>query len=235
MQPYAAAFGTALGDLRSTLKRLWRLPWENCRKEPFWRLIYDAFPTAARMHLPDPCICGGAPADRQHHFWDCPVARSVVGAISAALHGQPAATAAAAAGGAPPALPQRSIWLAAPPPAVHEGVWSVVCLAAVEAMDHGRRRMYAMQQCCRPSPRRLDCCHLLPLRCRTFLVPPRRLCRLAMCPCRLALCTAPQATPSFSSTKPLAASPLPSLLHSPTPCPLRDPPSPLPRPADPAL
>ncbi|PSC76482.1 reverse transcriptase [Micractinium conductrix] len=75
LQPYAAAFGAALGNLRSTLKRLWRLPWENCRKEPFWRLIYDAFPTAARMHLPDPCICGGAPADRQHHFWDCPVAR----------------------------------------------------------------------------------------------------------------------------------------------------------------
>ena len=145
MQPYAAAFGAALGNLRSTLKRLWRLPWENCRKEPFWRLIYVAFPTAARMHLPDPCICGGAPADRQHHFWDCPVARSVVGAISAALHGQPAAAAAAAVGGAPPALPQHSIWLATPPPAVHEGVWSVVCLAAVEAMDHGRRRMHAMQ------------------------------------------------------------------------------------------
>ena len=54
---------------------------------------------------------------------------------------------AAAAGAAQPLaapLSVASIWLARPPPAVHRGVWEVACLAAVAAMDHGRRRMYAM-------------------------------------------------------------------------------------------
>lgn len=143
LQPYAAALGATADGLRATLKRLWQLPWENCRKEPFWRLVYNAHPTAARLHLPDPCTCGTAPADRQHHFWACPIARAVLSAITASLPFQPSTSGAAA--DVPPDLPQRAIWLAQAPPAVHEGVWGVVCLAAVEAMDHGRRRMYAMR------------------------------------------------------------------------------------------
>jgi hypothetical protein len=68
LEPYAALFGATLGELRSTLQRLWRLRWENCHKEPYWRLIYDALPTAARLHRGEPCTCGAAPADLHHHF-----------------------------------------------------------------------------------------------------------------------------------------------------------------------
>ena len=36
-------------ELRALLKRLWRVRWENARKEPFWRLVHNALPTSARM------------------------------------------------------------------------------------------------------------------------------------------------------------------------------------------
>lgn len=138
--PYVAlaldAVAGPVDELRALLKRLWRIRWENKRKEPFWRLVYDAFPTAARMHLQDPCRCGAvATADRHHHFWACPVAQSVVAAITAAVS-------AARPLAAP--LPKAAIWLARPPAGVYCGVWEVVCLAAVAAMDHGRRKMYAL-------------------------------------------------------------------------------------------
>ena len=124
-------------ELRALLKRLWRVRWENARKEPFWRLIYNAVPTAARMgDATSPCLCGGpAPADRAHHFWGCHIAQAVVGAISvAASTAQPL----------PGPLPRAAVWLARSPPQVHRGVWDVVCLAAVAAMDHGRKRMFAL-------------------------------------------------------------------------------------------
>ena len=140
LAPYAAlALDAAAGpvdELLDLLQRLWRIRWENERKEPFWRLVYDAFPTAARLHLQQPCLCGAqAAADRHHHFWACPVAQAVIAAItSAAAAQQPLA----------PPLSKASIWLARPPATCYSGVWDVVCLAAVAAMDHGRRRMYAL-------------------------------------------------------------------------------------------
>ena len=115
-------------ELLALLRRLWRVRWENERKEAFWRLAYDAHPTAARLHLDQPCDCGAAPADRHHHFWACPVAQAVVDALSGAV--------------APPQpLTKPNIWLARAPTTVYCGVWDVACLAAVAAMDHGRRVM----------------------------------------------------------------------------------------------
>lgn len=136
LRPFATRLGGTVPELQALLRRLWRLPWENCHKEPFWRLIYDAFPTAARMHLDQPCICGAAPADLEHHFWGCPVAAAVVASVSATLsaHRPPIP---------PPCL--ADLWLARPPASVHGGVWAVVCLAAVAAMGSGRRRMYALR------------------------------------------------------------------------------------------
>lgn len=137
-------------EVKTVLKRLWRVRWENARKEPFWRLVYNAFPTAARLHRDEQCLCGAAgPADRCHHFWACPVAQAVVAAVSsAAAEHQPAA--------AP--VGKASIWLARCPPAVHRGVWDVVCLAAIAAMDHGRRRMYALSLGPPPPTPLVDCC-----------------------------------------------------------------------------
>ena len=145
-----------LMELRATLRRLWRLPWENGRKETFWRLVYDALPTAARLHQDAPCQCGAAQQrpGRRHHFWECPVARSVVSQLQAAR----AVAAAPAPPPAPLALPH--LWLARPPPGMHAGVWGIVCLAAVEAMAHGMRRLAGLvlrqqqrQQQPQPQPR----------------------------------------------------------------------------------
>ena len=41
----------------------------------------------------------------------------------------------------------RHLWCMEPPrcrPRVHGGVWRVVCLAALNAMDYGRRKVYAL-------------------------------------------------------------------------------------------
>ena len=124
-------------ELQATMQRLWALPWENGRKDAFWRLVYDALPTAARLHRDRPCLCGGSAArpDRQHHFWDCTVARAVVADIEAACG--------AAAAPAPAPLTRANLWLARPAPGLHAGVWGVVSLAAVEAMDRGRRSLTA--------------------------------------------------------------------------------------------
>jgi hypothetical protein len=138
--PLPPAPSSPLAELLAALSRLWRLPWENGRKEAFWRLVYNALPTAERLHRDQPCHCGAAEQrpGRQHHFWACPVARSVVGQIEAAR--------AVAAAPAPPPAPigQEHLWLARPPSGMHDGVWGVVCLAAVEAMAHGMRRLAGM-------------------------------------------------------------------------------------------
>jgi exonuclease III len=132
LQPYAAKAGGTAAQLRAAFPRLWRLPWENAAKEPFWRLVYNAHPTAARQHRPDPCPCGAPVPDRCHHYWACPVAQAVQTAINACL---------AAATPAAPPVQKHQIWLALAPPGVHRGVWDVVCLAAVRAMDKGRRAL----------------------------------------------------------------------------------------------
>jgi exonuclease III len=141
LSPYASqAVGVPSGgpveELLDLLPRLWRVRWENKYKEPFWRLVHDALPTAARLHstgLPCPCGTGGQRPDRLHHFWACPVAQAVVGAIGAAV--------AAAGRPQPEQLSRAHIWLARPPAGVRPSVWRVVCLAAVAAMDSGRRHL----------------------------------------------------------------------------------------------
>ena len=83
---------------------------------------------------------------REHFFWSCPVAQAVVGSVQRAR--------AAAAGGAQPQPVTRAdLWLAEPPSGgsrVHEQVWLVVCLAALSAMDYGRRRLVALHLAAQP-------------------------------------------------------------------------------------
>jgi len=125
----AAHDGTAAEAL-GVLRRLWRLRCENTVKETFWRLAHDALPTSARMHRATPCPCGApGTADRLHHFWGCPVARAVADTLSEAV-------------GAP--VPRAAVWLARAPSGVYSGVWDVVCLAAISAMEHGRRLLWAL-------------------------------------------------------------------------------------------
>jgi hypothetical protein len=75
-------------ELFKLFKRLWRLPWDNQRKELFWRLSLDGLPTAARMHLlGEPCACGALAPCRRHHFWDCAVAQAVLTELHRGLAG----------------------------------------------------------------------------------------------------------------------------------------------------
>ena len=111
------------------MRAVWQLKWENSRKEVLWRLVFDGFPTAARMHLADEhCACGQAVPGWQHHYWQCPVAQAVVGAIQSQL---PAGTA---------PLQPAHLWVGRlPHEGLHTGVWRVVMLAALLGMDKARQ------------------------------------------------------------------------------------------------
>lgn len=82
-------------------------------------------------------MCGVACPGRVHHYWDCPVAVAVMESVLSEL---PAAWCTRPVGRPP--LTMRHVWLMqrpAGPKKLHCGVWRVVCLAALNAMDVGRK------------------------------------------------------------------------------------------------
>lgn len=122
-----------LPELHTLLRDLWKLPWDNSRKEVFWRLTLDGLPSAARMHmLGATCDCGVVAPDRQHHFWGCPVAQAVTQVMQQQCP--------------PQCHVQRiNVWLCRPPsPGIHVGVWHVACLAAIISMNKGRQLLYKL-------------------------------------------------------------------------------------------
>ena len=136
----AAAAPSAENLLQTLLRQLWRSPICNVAKEPFWRLVVNALPTAQRRHAHgESCACGATYPGRRHHFWECPVARAVICDIQRQLDGF---TAAAHLPGQQ--LSALNIWLAEVPAGVLSWLWMVVCLAAIAAMDHGRSAMAAL-------------------------------------------------------------------------------------------
>ena len=145
-----------LSTLRATLARAWALKWENQQKEVLWRMTVQGVRGVAAHGLTTahPCPCGGLAAGAcaadalRHHFWSCPVAAAVVGELQRGWE----AGEGALAPGVPP-LRREEVWLLAPPlrPGVgpqqkrmHGSVWMVVCLAALTAMDMGRRALVAL-------------------------------------------------------------------------------------------
>jgi hypothetical protein len=137
--------GALLPAVPSVLSRWWRVRVANTYKEAAWRLPLDAFPTAARIQRALPvnqrssCVaCSHVSPDVSHHFWLCPVAEAVRREVEAQLvgHGwlQPVVR-----------LPCSSLWLGRPPdPRLLSLVWDFVCLAAVHAMERGRRVAWAV-------------------------------------------------------------------------------------------
>jgi hypothetical protein len=123
-------------QLTKLMAKLWKLPWDNQRKELFWRMTVDGKATLARMHLVGgSCQCGVVAPGILHHFWHCPVATGVVALMQACM----------------PTLAQPlhtvHVWMARPPMrGVHRGVWLVVCQAALLAMDQGRGLLYKWQK-----------------------------------------------------------------------------------------
>ena len=147
-----------LASLRSTLARAWSLKWENQHKEVLWRMTVQGVRGVAAHGLPTthPCPCGGLPAGAcaevalRHHFWACPVAAAVVGELQRGWKAGEGAFAPMV-----PPLRREEVWLLGPPlrpsrggpqqKRMHGGVWMVVCLAALTAMDMGRRALVAMR------------------------------------------------------------------------------------------
>jgi hypothetical protein len=120
--------------LGSAFRRMWRIRWENRNKEVFWRLAVDGIPLQgnAHVHRPAaPCSCGryvggDSPerTPRLHHFWYCPVALHVRTILRRLC---------------PAPFLRMNLWLAVPPKGVEQCVWDVVALAALNAMESGRR------------------------------------------------------------------------------------------------
>lgn len=110
------------------LRRIWRLPMPNKRKEPLWRLVHNGIATADRFKTTTkPCVCGATMPGRKHYFWSCPIAAHLIQGLSSA---------------AGSALSCESIWLARAPSGVYQGVWDVVCALAIAALDRTRSRGY---------------------------------------------------------------------------------------------
>lgn len=131
--------------LLATLQDMWRVPWDNCHKEPFWRLAVGGLQIFgdARFMRGRPalaCPCGHGRVGRLHCFWDCCVSQAVRATVQAALD------AAFPAGGS---VLRHHLWVSLPPVGVHGGVWLVVTLAALAAMNTGRRHLAGM---CIPDP-----------------------------------------------------------------------------------
>lgn len=126
--------------LLQSLRQVLRIPWNNTHKELLWRLALNGVHAAGGTYrFVSPCQCGfqptarqlavsGSAVYRQHAFWDCPVAQ----AVRHQLQQQPI-----------PPLQRYHLWLLQPPgPVVRRPVWQVMCLAALEAMELGRRGLW---------------------------------------------------------------------------------------------
>jgi hypothetical protein len=120
-----------------TLPHAWRLQCDNRVKEALWRLAVDAQPGARVAAWRCPCTAGGPPASagRLHSHWDCPVAQAVRGQLM---------TAELPCGPLPQAPSRAHVWLLRPPgDKIADGPWALVALAAVAAMEFGRRVLWA--------------------------------------------------------------------------------------------
>jgi len=124
------------------LLKVWQLPWENSNKEVYWRLMQDGLAmygasrcTADRQPLPCLCGCAGSSVSRMHHFWECSIAVAVRNQLQMGL------ASAAPAGG----ISRQQLWLMQQPAAdMVDGAWHVIVLAALQAMEAGRRRLTAL-------------------------------------------------------------------------------------------
>lgn len=135
--------GRPLPQVKTVLRRWWKLRVPNTYKEAAWRLTLNAFPTAARMggSAAQTCAaCGAHNPDFSHHFWVCPIALCVRQEIEAQLKAtQPPLLAAEGS------ISCAALWLGVKPhPGLIGIVWDMVCLAAVHGMNVGRCTAWAV-------------------------------------------------------------------------------------------
>ena len=117
------------------------MKWSNSRKQLFWQLAVDGIPTSAQRNTRVACYCTTEEhlcPDRAHHFLHCPVASAVVAEICKCLEVAPLHR--KHVGLMQPAEQMMGLWRlpdAVPSSSARyavNGVWMVVCLAAMQAM-----------------------------------------------------------------------------------------------------
>ena len=127
-------------QFRRTQAAIWKgVRWELEHLETFWRLPLNGIGIYGMARFrngapPLQCWCHAGEAGRLHSFWHCPVAASVVATVQAGVDARFPST----------YVSRCSLWLAEPPHVpgrfgIHAGAWHVVALAALEAMERGRR------------------------------------------------------------------------------------------------
>jgi hypothetical protein len=134
-----AALAGAEDEVRAVLdmlRRAWSLPWDNKFMEPMWMLVLNGVASPERFgRSVQRCGCNRvAGAGRAHIFHECPASQALYTAIQTEL---------SAVLGSPVTLTRRHVWMAEKPvQALHQGIWDLVCLAAIAAMDRGRAYLF---------------------------------------------------------------------------------------------
>jgi hypothetical protein len=128
--------------LYKALKRAWKLACNDTLKTAFWLLSSDCIPG---VHIPHPywvCPCSSSQCpscSRLHSLWDCSITTSICPTLESAL--------------SLPALPHSNLWLMIPPTAsINPEVWTLVCLAAISAMDYGHASFWSTPRDTSTSP-----------------------------------------------------------------------------------
>jgi hypothetical protein len=116
--------------LQDTFASIWKADMDNHWRSVWYRLVYNGIAVKSRITPPPhpPCGCAEGVHDRQHVFWDCPVARAVVRQLEAHL----------AAKGHPVELTRThllGIQPPLPPTILVPSVWEIVALAAIKALN----------------------------------------------------------------------------------------------------
>ncbi|KAL4514492.1 hypothetical protein Ndes2526A_g03960 [Nannochloris sp. 'desiccata'] len=132
---------TRLQRLYSAFKRAWYIRWDRKHTEILWLLAHDALPTAARLHTTDTCSCCPTitTPGLLHHFWSCSVSEAIRNEFwqqLSSLEGFSQST-----------LRRHHLWLLeCPLPSFYQPLWPVVALAALNAMDSGRRSLFRLSR-----------------------------------------------------------------------------------------
>ena len=149
---HSAVFSPAVQEQRTqsflqVFRTVWKVPWDNKYKEVLFRLALNGIAGCGGLGIPlaGECSCGHHLTDaqirardtdalRQHGFWSCTVAVAVRQCLQRCL---------------PPntVLQQWHVWLLQPPQrsGIRPVVWRVVALAALYAMNCGRRYLWYLQ------------------------------------------------------------------------------------------
>ena len=139
-----------LHAFHSHLAACWDLRAPNSIKAALWQLAVNGIPGA---HIPAaswecPCHLHGnlRSTGRAHTFWDCPIAQAVRQQLVAGLEGSSVKKAEVWTLRLPESLPANH------PLHTSNNVWFLACMAAIAAMEYGRRVMWRARRAEWPDP-----------------------------------------------------------------------------------